>query len=86
MGTFYRGLSLGYFLSGTILGILPSEGLSFQGIILWLLSSGVYPWILLGNYPWGSFYQGLSLGALSFSPPIKGLGVLARDFITGVVG
>ena len=77
-GIFYQELSLGYFLPRDY----PFKELSFGyfplGFILGL--------IVLGNYPWGSFYQRLSLGALSFSPPIKGVGVLARVFITGVVG
>lgn len=63
MGTFYRGLSLGYFLSGTILGILSSGGLSCQGIILRLLSSGVYPWVnSFGELSLGFFLSGIILG------------------------
>ena len=74
-GIFYRELSLGY-------SDYPFRNYPLV-TFLWEFILGL---ILLGNYPWGSFYLGLSLGALSFSPPIKGVGVLARVFITGVVG
>lgn len=61
--TFYRELSLGYFLPG----VYPVKELSLGyfplGFILGL--------ILLGNYPWGSFYQGLSLGGTFFFASYK---------------